>query len=425
MRPGPHLYWPRRACVERHSRRRVGGGGGRRGRPARPPPGAPPAPCGDRHGRRGAACPVRGGPALPRPRRRDLHAADVGLRRDLPDAQRRPGAPSRARAGDLSGEDRSRPRARRAARPAVAARARAAGRDRPRRPGARVVALDLVLRPPRDGGVPVPAPAPAVPARRGADVRRLRHRRDRLLGDPDRPAVVRRRAGRPGPWRSGAAAHDARARGGVLEGRLGASLRCSGRQSPRRHAVPALRDIADGRPPTARGGPAARRRGLDVRDHARVRARVPRRALRRRSPRRRGADRVDPARGAAGGPGRPGAERRAAATRAGGARMSTAPVREQNPEPEERPDDEEMPRVQMTRRRFVLGCLLILGVVALLYYGVPRLAGLDETWHRIEQGDPWWLALALAFCALSFAGYVVLFRYVYEEGGARIGLGES
>jgi uncharacterized protein (TIRG00374 family) len=105
--------------------------------------------------------------------------------------------------------------------------------------------------------------------------------------------------------------------------------------------------------------------------------------------------------------------------------MSTAPVREQNPEPEERPDDEEMPRVQMTRRRFVLGCLLILGVVALLYYGVPRLAGLDETWHRIEQGDPWWLALALAFCALSFAGYVVLFRYVYEEGGARIGLRES
>jgi uncharacterized membrane protein YbhN (UPF0104 family) len=88
-------------------------------------------------------------------------------------------------------------------------------------------------------------------------------------------------------------------------------------------------------------------------------------------------------------------------------------------------DDEEMPRVQMTRRRFVLGCLLILAVVALLYYGLPRLAGINETWRRIERGDPWWLALALAFSALSFAGYVVLFQYVYVEGGARIGLRES
>ncbi len=88
-------------------------------------------------------------------------------------------------------------------------------------------------------------------------------------------------------------------------------------------------------------------------------------------------------------------------------------------------DDEEMPSVGMTRRRFVLGCLLILCVVALLYYGVPRLAGLDQTWHRIEQGDPWWLALALVFCALSFGGYVLLFQYVFVEGGARIGLRES
>jgi uncharacterized protein (TIRG00374 family) len=105
--------------------------------------------------------------------------------------------------------------------------------------------------------------------------------------------------------------------------------------------------------------------------------------------------------------------------------MSRAPVDEPNVTAEQADDDEEMPRVQMTRRRFVLGCLLILGVVAILYYGVPRLAGLDATWHRIEQGDPWWLALALGFCALSFGGYVLLFQYVYVEGGARLGLRES
>jgi len=105
--------------------------------------------------------------------------------------------------------------------------------------------------------------------------------------------------------------------------------------------------------------------------------------------------------------------------------MRRAPVDEPNVTAEQADDDEEMPRVQMTRRRFVLGCLLILGVVAILYYGVPRLAGLDATWHRIEQGDPWWLALALGFCALSFGGYVLLFRYVFVEGGARLGLRES
>jgi uncharacterized protein (TIRG00374 family) len=105
--------------------------------------------------------------------------------------------------------------------------------------------------------------------------------------------------------------------------------------------------------------------------------------------------------------------------------MSRAPVDVPNPTPQEDEDDELMPRVQMTRRRFGLGLLLILGVVAVLYYGLPRLAGIDETWHRIEQGDPWWLALALGFSILSFGGYVVLFQYVYVEGGARLGLRES
>jgi uncharacterized protein (TIRG00374 family) len=105
--------------------------------------------------------------------------------------------------------------------------------------------------------------------------------------------------------------------------------------------------------------------------------------------------------------------------------MSRAPVDVPNPTPPEDPDDEEMPRAQMTRRRFVLGVVLIVAVVALLYYGLPRLAGLDETWHRIEQGDPWWLALAALFTVLSFAGYVLLFQYVFVDGGARIGLGES
>ena len=112
--------------------------------------------------------------------------------------------------------------------------------------------------------------------------------------------------------------------------------------------------------------------------------------------------------------------------------MTRAPVDEPNTTAAgDEHDDDEMPRVQMTRRRFVLGCLLILGVVfivvlvAFLYYGLPQITGLNETWRRIERGDPWWLGLAAVFTVLSFGGYVVLFRAVFVRGGSRIGLRES
>ena len=52
---------------------------------------------------------------------------------------------------------------------------------------------------------------------------------------------------------------------------------------------------------------------------------------------------------------------------------------------------------------------------------LPRLAGLDETWERISEGDPWWLAAAVGFELLSFASYLCLFRRVFGRGAARIG----
>ena len=84
--------------------------------------------------------------------------------------------------------------------------------------------------------------------------------------------------------------------------------------------------------------------------------------------------------------------------------------------------DEEMPRLRVTRRMLIAGFLFIAAALAFLYFVLPQIAGLDETWNRIEQGDPWWLALALAFTILSFGGYVVLFEYVYVSAGSRIDL---
>jgi uncharacterized membrane protein YbhN (UPF0104 family) len=88
-------------------------------------------------------------------------------------------------------------------------------------------------------------------------------------------------------------------------------------------------------------------------------------------------------------------------------------------------DDDDHGRLVISRRK-VLGfaAFAVVAVVA-LYYLVPRLAGLEQTWDRIESGDPYWLLLALVFTIGSFAGYVAMFRGVFVRAGTRIGWRES
>jgi uncharacterized protein (TIRG00374 family) len=83
-------------------------------------------------------------------------------------------------------------------------------------------------------------------------------------------------------------------------------------------------------------------------------------------------------------------------------------------------EDEEMPRLALTRRRTLLFALFVVSALALLYFVLPRLAGLQKTWHRLNEGDPWWLGFAFAFECLSFFGYVWLFRTVFVRGESRI-----
>ncbi len=92
---------------------------------------------------------------------------------------------------------------------------------------------------------------------------------------------------------------------------------------------------------------------------------------------------------------------------------------------EEHDLEEEMPRVAFTPRRLVAFALFIVLSVAFLYVVLPQLAGLDETWNRLNDGDPWWLGAALAFAVLTFLGYVLLFRGVFAGEGPRIGFAAS
>lgn len=80
---------------------------------------------------------------------------------------------------------------------------------------------------------------------------------------------------------------------------------------------------------------------------------------------------------------------------------------------------------EVSRRQVALAVSFALAAVGVLYVALPRLAGLDATWRRLGEGDPWWLAAAVGFEVLSYAGYVVLFRFVFARDNARLGIRAS
>jgi uncharacterized membrane protein YbhN (UPF0104 family) len=80
-----------------------------------------------------------------------------------------------------------------------------------------------------------------------------------------------------------------------------------------------------------------------------------------------------------------------------------------------------MPRVRFTRRRLLLSLVFVVSVAAFLYFVLPKLLGLGETWNRIQHGNGLWLALAAALEGASFLGYITLFRAVFIRGESRIG----
>ncbi len=88
-------------------------------------------------------------------------------------------------------------------------------------------------------------------------------------------------------------------------------------------------------------------------------------------------------------------------------------------------DEDEMPRMGITRDRAILFGIFVASAVAFLYFVLPKLAGLHETWNRLEHGQPGWLIAAAGLEVLSFLSYVWLFRTVFIRGETRIGWKES
>jgi len=69
--------------------------------------------------------------------------------------------------------------------------------------------------------------------------------------------------------------------------------------------------------------------------------------------------------------------------------------------------------------------LFVAGIAAGLLFVLPEITSLDQTWRRIEEGDPWWLSLCLLFTLGMFAGYVTLFQSVFVRGQSNITWRES
>jgi uncharacterized membrane protein YbhN (UPF0104 family) len=82
---------------------------------------------------------------------------------------------------------------------------------------------------------------------------------------------------------------------------------------------------------------------------------------------------------------------------------------------------EQLLRLRLTRGRLLAWGLFVLSTLAFLYFVLPKLVGLQETWNRLRQGDVWWLALAFVFEVCSFLGYITLFRAVFARGRGSIG----
>jgi uncharacterized protein (TIRG00374 family) len=87
--------------------------------------------------------------------------------------------------------------------------------------------------------------------------------------------------------------------------------------------------------------------------------------------------------------------------------------------------DEEMPKLTMTGRRLLVFGLFVVSAVAFMYFVLPRLAGLEDTWNRAKTGAPGWLAVAGVSEFLAWCGYITLFRTVYVRGFPKVGWRES
>jgi uncharacterized membrane protein YbhN (UPF0104 family) len=82
--------------------------------------------------------------------------------------------------------------------------------------------------------------------------------------------------------------------------------------------------------------------------------------------------------------------------------------------------------LEFNGRTVLTVCGFLFASILALYFLLPKLAGLNETWNRIRSGSPLWIGLALVLTLGMFVGYIAMFRGVFTRAHPeRIGWRES
>src|SRR5262245_14995186 len=76
-------------------------------------------------------------------------------------------------------------------------------------------------------------------------------------------------------------------------------------------------------------------------------------------------------------------------------------------------------------KRLIQTFVAVILLVVAIYVRIPKLFDLQDAIGRIEEGDPLWIAIGVAFCVLMFAAYTALFRGVVGEKVIHLEWGES
>jgi putative heme transporter len=82
---------------------------------------------------------------------------------------------------------------------------------------------------------------------------------------------------------------------------------------------------------------------------------------------------------------------------------------------ENRALDEDEPSFFASPKRIIQTVVAVVLLTVAIYVLFPKIVGLEDALAKIEEGDPIWIAIGVAFCVLAFAAYVALFRGVVGE----------
>ncbi|MDP9228442.1 MAG: flippase-like domain-containing protein, partial [Actinomycetota bacterium] len=94
------------------------------------------------------------------------------------------------------------------------------------------------------------------------------------------------------------------------------------------------------------------------------------------------------------------------------------------PQPRE-PEREGDPSFFASPKRIAQTLVAIVLLTVAIYVLFPKIIGLDDALSKIEDGEPLWIAVALAFNVVAFAAYVALFRGVMSEKVIHLTVRES